>query len=117
MIAAADLNVQSWAGRLPDVEPGEVFWASSRDVPALLAAGLAVTAPPGTAAPQVEPPWTAHGSPGFGAGTSNSSYPAAALLTAMIDGGAASGTTVAVIDGGPAGTWEPQTGLIDGGNA
>src|ERR1035441_5583446 len=97
MIAQAGLSVSSWAGRLPNVADGEAFWASSRDVTGLVAAGLAELAPPGTVAPPVEPAWTAirraarrelappatvetpvepawtaNGSPGFAAGTSNS---------------------------------------------
>lgn len=65
----------SWAGRLPDITTvGQVFWASSRDAPGLAAAGYASYAPEGTLAPPVEPPWTAHGSAGFGAGTSNCSH-------------------------------------------
>ena len=74
MIAEAELYQASWAGRLPNVGPGQAFWASSRDAPGLVAAGLASIAPPGTVAPPVEPRWTAHGSAGFGAGTSNSSH-------------------------------------------
>jgi hypothetical protein len=74
MIALAELSQSSWAGRLPDVAIGQPFWASSRDVPSLIAAGLAENAPPGTVAPPVEPRYTAHGTPGFGAGTSNSSH-------------------------------------------
>ena len=72
MVALADLSQSSWAGRLPNVAVNEAFWASSRDVPGLVAAGLAELAPEGTVAPPVEPAWTAHGTPGFGAGTSNS---------------------------------------------
>lgn len=74
MLALQPLYQASWAGRLPNVPAGEAFWASSRDVPSLIAAGLAELAPPGTVAPPVEPRWTAHGSPGFGAGTSNSTH-------------------------------------------
>lgn len=74
MIAEVELYQASWGGRLPDVSPGEVFWASSRDAPVLSAAGQATYAPPGTPAPPVEPAWTAHGSAGFGAGTSNCSH-------------------------------------------
>jgi len=74
MVALAELSVSSWAGRLPDVTVGEAFWASSRDVPSLVAAGLAELAPPDTVAPPVEPAYTAHGSPGFAAGTSNASH-------------------------------------------
>ena len=74
MLALAPLSQSSWAGRLPDVATGEAFWASSRDVPSLVAAGLAELAPPDTVAPPVEPAYTAHGSPGFAAGTSNASH-------------------------------------------
>jgi hypothetical protein len=74
MVAQAGLSVSSWAGRLPNVADGEAFWASSRDVTGLVAAGLAELAPPGTVAPPVEPAWTANGSPGFAAGTSNSTH-------------------------------------------
>lgn len=74
MIALAGLSQSSWAGRLPNISDGAAFWASSRDVPSLVAAGLAEIAPNGTVAPPVEPAWTAHGSPGFGAGTSNSTH-------------------------------------------
>ncbi len=69
-----ELGQESWAGKLPNVAPGEAFWATSRDVPGLLAAGLAELAPEGTVAPPAEPAWTAWGSPGFGAGTSNSTH-------------------------------------------
>jgi len=74
MIALADLYQASWAGRLPGVSVNEPFWASSRDSAGLISAGLArlwqAGDPP---APPVEPAYTAWGSPGFGAGTSNSS--------------------------------------------
>jgi hypothetical protein len=72
MVALAGLSQSSWAGQLPPVGVGEAFWASSRDAPGLVADGQAVYAPPDTVAPPVEPPHTVHGSPGFGAGTSNS---------------------------------------------
>jgi hypothetical protein len=74
MIALQPLGQQSWAGKLPNVATNEAFWASSRDVPSLITAGLAELAPEDTPAPPVEPAWTAWGSPGFGAGTSNCSY-------------------------------------------
>jgi hypothetical protein len=63
-----------WAGRLPDVPPSTAFWASARDAPWLASAGFAEYAPPNTVAPPPEPRWTAHGSPGAGAGTSNCSH-------------------------------------------
>ena len=74
MIALQPLSQSAWSGRLPDIGIDEVFWASSRDVPSLLAAGLAELAPPGTPAPPVEPAWTVHGQPGFGAGTGNCTH-------------------------------------------
>lgn len=74
MLALAELSQSAWSGRLPNVANGEAFWASSRDVPSLIAAGLAEIAPNGTVAPPVEPAYTAHGSPGFAAGTSNASH-------------------------------------------
>jgi hypothetical protein len=74
MVALAELSRSAWSGRLPNVSVSEPFWASSRDVPSLIAAGLAELAPPDTVAPPVEPAYTAWGSPGFGAGTSNSSH-------------------------------------------
>jgi len=73
MIALQPLSQQSWAGQLAPIAANQPFWASSRDVPGLIANGQAELAPEGTVAPPVEPPHTAHGSPGFGAGTSNCS--------------------------------------------
>ncbi len=74
MVALQPLYQASWSGRLPDVTTGEAFWASSLDAPSLAAAGLAELAPTGTVAPPAEPAWTAHGTAGFAAGTSNSSH-------------------------------------------
>jgi hypothetical protein len=73
MVALQPLSRASWAGQLPPVTIGEAFWAEARIVPSLIAAGQAELAPPGTVAPPAEPPRTVHGSPGFGAGTSNCS--------------------------------------------
>jgi hypothetical protein len=73
MIALTDLSQSAWSGLLPPVTAGEAFWANSRQVPSLTAAGQAELAPEGTPEPPHEPRYTAHGSPGFGAGTSNSS--------------------------------------------
>jgi hypothetical protein len=73
MVSLVPLSQTSWAQKLTPVAANEAFWAMSRDVPGLIAAGQAVLAPEGTVAPPVEPPHTVHGSPGFGAGTSNSS--------------------------------------------
>lgn len=74
MVALTELSQASWSGRLPNVGANDPFWASSRDVPSLIAAGLAGIAPEGTTAPPPEPRFTAWGTPGFGAGTSNSSH-------------------------------------------
>ena len=74
MVSLQPLSQQAWSGQLPPIAANEPFWASSRDVPSLVAAGLAELAPPDTVAPPVEPAYTAWGSPGFGAGTSNSSH-------------------------------------------
>jgi hypothetical protein len=73
MVSLQPLTQSSWAGQLPPVGAGEAFWASSRDAPGLVANNQAEYAPPGTIAPPVEPARTVHGSPGFGAGTSNCS--------------------------------------------
>lgn len=73
MVAVVELYQATWAGRLPNVAPGQLFWASGRDSVNLLAAGYATIAAPGSfLAP--EPPYTAHGIPGVGAGTSNCSH-------------------------------------------
>ena len=75
MIALVDgLNVSSWSGRLPDVRIGDAFWAPARNAVSLVAAGQAEYAPDGTIAPPPEPAFTVHGTPGFAAGTSNSSH-------------------------------------------
>lgn len=74
LVALETLTKSSWAGRLPDISAGDPFWSNSREAPGLIAAGQAETAPPGTVAPPREPRYTVHGSPGFGAGTSNSSH-------------------------------------------
>jgi hypothetical protein len=73
LIALKPMVQASWAGQLPPPVVGEPFWAEARSVPYLIAGGYAEVAPPDTVAPPPEPPNTVHGSPGFGAGTSNSS--------------------------------------------
>lgn len=73
LIALRPLEQGSWAGRLPNVSVNEPFWASARDAVWLVADGFAEYAPDGTVAPPPEPAHTVHGTPGFGAGTSNSS--------------------------------------------
>jgi len=40
--------------RLPDVAPSQVFWADDSQADELAGVGLAMTAPPGTAAPPPE---------------------------------------------------------------
>ena len=120
MIALEPLSQSSWAGKLPNVSVSEPFWASSRDVPGLIAAGLAELAPPNTVAPPVEPAWTAHGSPGFGAGTSNSTHSWAPAPGTGADGGpafTASQSWGGVIDGGPDAQGGSPDGTVDGGNA
>ena len=73
MVALVELYQATWAGRLPNVAPGQLFWASGRDAANLLSAGYAENAPPNSVlAP--EPPLTVHGSPGVGAGVSNCSH-------------------------------------------
>jgi hypothetical protein len=74
MVSLQPLSQAAWSGQLPAIPENTAFWASSRDVQSLIAAGLAELAPPDTVAPPVEPAWTAWGSPGFGAGTSNSTH-------------------------------------------
>jgi len=115
MLSAVPLSQQSWAGQLQAIAANEPFWASSRDVPALIAAGQATYAPPDTIAPPVEPPYTAHGTPGFAAGTSNSSSPGPPVIPALIDAGRASGSSTYVISGGTA----PGSGpaVIGGGDS
>ena len=112
MVATTGLYQAGWAGRLPDVGPGEPFWASSRDTADLLASGQAVIAPAGTPAPPAEPGWTANGSPGFAAGTSNSTCQVPGRYT--VDGGPAERSPLVTIDGGPA--ERVSSGTLDGGN-
>jgi hypothetical protein len=73
MVSLQPLTQAAWSGRLPNIGVNEPFWASARDAVSLVAAGLAEYAPDGTVAPPPEPAHTAHGTAGFGAGTSNSS--------------------------------------------
>lgn len=74
LLALEPLTKSSWAGQLPPIATGDAFWSNTREAPGLIAAGQAEIAPEGTVAPPVEPAYTAHGSPGFAAGTSNSSH-------------------------------------------
>ena len=115
MVSVVPLSQQSWAGQLPPVPAGQPFWASSRDVPGLVAASLAAYAPSGTTAPPVEPAYTARGTPGFAAGTSNSTGPGLPAISPFIDGGSASGSSPFVISGGTSAGTGP--GVIDGGDS
>jgi hypothetical protein len=120
MVALAELSQSTWAGRLPNVAVNQPFWASSRDAPGLIAAGLAEYAPEGTAAPPVEPAWTAHGVAGFGAGTSNSSHQWFPVPGGNVDGGPAftpAQEWSGVIDGGPEASGGSPAGVVDGGDA
>jgi hypothetical protein len=76
MIALVELEQAGLGGRLPEVAAGQPFWAWSGEwldqASELVAAGLAAYAPADTQL-RAEPPLTAHGSPGFGAATSNTS--------------------------------------------
>jgi hypothetical protein len=75
LVALQPLVQAGWGGQLPDVAEGETFWASIRDAPSLLAAGQArLWTEADGPLPPPEPRFTAHGSAGFAAGTSNSSY-------------------------------------------
>jgi hypothetical protein len=118
-LSSEPLYQAAWSGRLPNVAIGEAFWASSRDVPGLLAAGLAELAPEGTPAPPAEPAWTAHGQPGFAAGTSNSSHQWVPSAGGTADGGgpapAGQQDYGGVIDGGPPDGGTPA-GTLDGGS-
>ena len=116
LVSTVPLSQQSWAGELQPVPAGQTFWASSRDVPGLIAAGQAVYAPSGTVPPSVEPAYTAHGTPGFAAGTSNSSSPGPPALPAVIAGGLSGGSRMSAVSGGPSSSVYPA-GVISGGNS
>lgn len=73
MVALVELYQATWAGRLPNVQPGELFWASGRDAVNLRNAHYAEDAAPGSYL-LPEPAYTAHGIPGVGAGVSNCSH-------------------------------------------
>jgi hypothetical protein len=105
MVALQSLSRASWAGQLPPVTAGAAFWAEARIVASLVANGQAELAPPSTVAPPAEPAWTAHGQPGFAAGTSNSSHAWVPSAAGTADGGGAAAP-------GP----QEQGGVIDGGS-
>jgi hypothetical protein len=74
MVALTRLYQALWSGRIPDVQAGQAFWARYADSSGLIAGGLArlwVNGDP--ALPPPEQPHTAHGIPGFAAGTANNS--------------------------------------------
>lgn len=74
MVALTELYQSLWSGRIPDVAEGASFWARYADSGGLIAGGLArlwVSGDP--PAPPPEQPHTAHGIPGFAAGTANNS--------------------------------------------
>jgi hypothetical protein len=75
MIALQELYQALWSGRIPNVAPGQPFWARYADSSGLIAGGLARLWVSGSdpAMPPPEQPNTAHGIPGFGNGTANSS--------------------------------------------
>jgi hypothetical protein len=75
MTALAELFQATWSGRLPNVAPGQAFWAKDTDVAQLIAGGLARLWQAGDpAAPPPEPPHTVNSVPGLAAGTSNASH-------------------------------------------
>lgn len=74
MVALVPLKQWSQAGPLPPVAAGASFWANSRQVSVLTAAGQARLWQSGDPpAPPAEARLTASGLPGLGAGTTNSS--------------------------------------------
>jgi hypothetical protein len=72
MIALTELEQSTQAGRLPEMQAGEVFWARTDQAAELVASGLAAYAPSGTQL-RPEPPWTVSMTPGPARGTSNAS--------------------------------------------
>ena len=67
-----ELEQSSQAGRLPEVQAGEVFWARTDQAAELVAGGMAAYVPAGTQL-RPEPPYTVSEVPGFARGTSNAS--------------------------------------------
>jgi hypothetical protein len=73
MIALTTLAQWAQAGRLPDIAPGQPFWALASQQAELAAAGLATLAPSGTSQPSPVGHYAAGGWPGLGKATANSS--------------------------------------------
>jgi hypothetical protein len=75
MTALTELAQTAWSGRLPNVAPGQPFWCKQRDVVPLEQAGYArLWAQGDPPAPLPEPRYTANGSAGIAAGTTNSAH-------------------------------------------
>lgn len=74
LVASVRLYQASAAARMPDILPGQAFWADDSESGSLVAGGLAVIAPQGTIAPPAEPAWTTAQTPGLGRGVSNCSH-------------------------------------------
>lgn len=74
-VALVTLMRYLWSGRIPDVHAGDPFWVRADQFGPLEAAGYIRVWVQGSdpALPPVEPASTAHGIPGVGAGTTNSS--------------------------------------------
>lgn len=81
MIALQVLFRSTWAGKLPDVQPGDPFWARYADSQGLIDGLLARLWTAGDPAmPPPEPDHTVRGVAGLAAGTSNNS-PGLGLVT------------------------------------
>jgi hypothetical protein len=75
MTALVELQQTSWAGRLPNVAIGQPFWCKYSEVAPLTSAGYARAWQAGDPpAPLPEPKFTAHGTAGVAAGTTNASH-------------------------------------------
>lgn len=74
LVALVELQQTGWAGRLPNVQVGGSFWCKPVDVEPLISAGYARPWVNGDPVIAPEPPYTAHGTPGIAAGTSNASH-------------------------------------------
>lgn len=75
MTALVTLQQTAWSGRLPNVAAGQPFWCKPVDVGPLTSAGYARAWQAGDPpAPAPEPRYTANGTAGVAAGTTNSSH-------------------------------------------